>query len=315
MGACARSSGQNSGCTPRPPANAIYALNRMVPGFREELAKGQYRLVRGSLKGGVDLEPELLRFMLAGQPLHIVPVAKGRAKGGAGDVVKIILGVALVALAFATGFGVIGTSTLADGSAAGALGLGTLGGVSALAIGFVGFGLIIGGVGNLLSHLPKRPAANASFLLSPPTNIAGQGGARPVIYGDRIRVGSVVISAGYNALQLVAGQYVTQGGFSYPSGQSTLDDGQFGNLPTSRAGQVSGIAIKNPGTGYTHATVSFSVPFGIGGSGAAAMAIIASGEVSDIVLENGGSGYTAAPIVTISGDGTGATAVATVLAD
>lgn len=45
---------------------------------------------------------------------------------------------------------------------------------------------------------------------------------------------------------------------------------------------------------------------------ATATAVLNAGAVESVVITDGGSGYTAAPVVTITGDGTGATATATV---
>jgi hypothetical protein len=69
---------------------------------------------------------------------------------------------------------------------------------------------------------------------------------------------------------------------------------------------VTTTTITNQGSGYTSATVSFGGP----GTGAAATATVSGGKVTAVTITNGGTGYTTAPTVTISGDGTGATATA-----
>lgn len=66
-----------------------------------------------------------------------------------------------------------------------------------------------------------------------------------------------------------------------------------------------GIKITAAGTGYTTATVGISGT----GTGAEAQAVLdASGGVSSIIVTKQGVGYTAAPTITITGDGSGATA-------
>ena len=89
-----------------------------------------------------------------------------------------------------------------------------------------------------------------------------------------------------------------------PSGvQSILTYSQ-----ASAAGSVGFIRVTAGGQGYTMA----SVAVGGGGTGAAAHAVVANGAVIGVVLTNAGSGYgamgTQVP-VTISGNGSGATAV------
>src|SRR5690606_11598061 len=67
--------------------------------------------------------------------------------------------------------------------------------------------------------------------------------------------------------------------------------------------KVMGADIKNGGSGYTSASVTFS---GGGGSGAAATAVISNGKIVNIVITNSGSNYTSIPTMSITGNGTGA---------
>ena len=77
------------------PAGAVQALCTLVPGFREELAQGAYRVRRGTRRRGTDLSAAGLRLQLGPEGhLHIIPVAAG-AKGGSG-IGKIIVGVVLI---------------------------------------------------------------------------------------------------------------------------------------------------------------------------------------------------------------------------
>lgn len=71
---------------------------------------------------------------------------------------------------------------------------------------------------------------------------------------------------------------------------------------------VSALTLSNQGAGYTEATVEFT-----GGGAvvpATGRAVIESGKVVGIEIVTPGYGYTAIPTVTITGDGTGATATA-----
>lgn len=64
-------------------------------------------------------------------------------------------------------------------------------------------------------------------------------------------------------------------------------------------GKISVIAINNPGSGYTSATVTLPAPL-VTGVTATATATISSGSFSVINVTNQGSNYTKTPIVTIS---------------
>ncbi|MBB4267360.1 phage tail sheath subtilisin-like domain-containing protein [Roseospira visakhapatnamensis] len=76
---------------------------------------------------------------------------------------------------------------------------------------------------------------------------------------------------------------------------------------------VSAIAVTDGGNGYTEApTVTLTRGAGdTTGTGATAVAVLDGGAVSAVVVTNPGAGYTEAPTVALTGDGTGATATAT----
>jgi hypothetical protein len=72
------------------------------------------------------------------------------------------------------------------------------------------------------------------------------------------------------------------------------------------------IAMLQPGSGYTHAMIAISAPTGdVKPVQATANAIVgATGSIAGVQLTAIGNGYLSAPTVTITGDGTGAQAVA-----
>lgn len=83
-------------------------------------------------------------------------------------------------------------------------------------------------------------------------------------------------------------------------------EAQFSN------GQVTDVAVINPGHGYT-TPPSIEIDGPSGGTGFAATAIIATGQIGPVpVITSGGSGYITAPTVTVLGDGVGATVSATI---
>ena len=83
------------------------------------------------------------------------------------------------------------------------------------------------------------------------------------------------------------------------------------NAVATLTGSITAITVTNGGSGYTSATVTISAPEAAGGIQATATATVSGGVVTGITITNPGSGYTAAT-VTITGEGTLATATATV---
>lgn len=73
--------------------------------------------------------------------------------------------------------------------------------------------------------------------------------------------------------------------------------------------RVQSISVNTGGSGYAAATTTVTISGG-GGSGATATATISSGRVTAINITNRGTFYTSNPTVTITGAGTGATAIA-----
>lgn len=72
--------------------------------------------------------------------------------------------------------------------------------------------------------------------------------------------------------------------------------------------------LKTPGTGYTTASVTVSAPNEPGGRQAVFGVRVTDNQVKSVYVIDAGSGYTTAPTVTITGDGTGATAEARTVA-
>ena len=87
-------------------------------------------------------------------------------------------------------------------------------------------------------------------------------------------------------------------------------------------GGITAIALSSGGTGYSSATVTITPASGDTGTGATATATVDTDvasptyeQVTAITITNAGSGYKATPTVSISGDGTGATAGSVTIAD
>jgi predicted phage tail protein len=191
-------------------SEAIRALSANLPGFRRDIAQGQYRIVRGDLRRRDFIGLEALDMRLGNaMDLHIIPLVAGAKRGGIG---KAVIGVALIATAFMLAPPSVpidpfsATQKFAD--LGGFYGVAVpnvpiLGNVTFGQVALFGLSLSLRGVADMLSPLPKvadanvfeRPDQRASFLFAGPVNVSEQGHPVPLVYGQA-RVGSVVASAG-----------------------------------------------------------------------------------------------------------------------
>lgn len=168
------------------PKEAIRALAMQIPGFEEMVRDGEWHLVRGPLDlQDADDEERLELSLRDGEQIHLLPAIKGAGGGGG---MSILIGIALVAIAFIPGVG------------------------PAISMGLMaaGAGMIVGGIIQMTMKIPGADTSSseskdskASFLFAGPKNQSTQGVAIPRGYG-RCRVGSVVISAGLYAEELTA---------------------------------------------------------------------------------------------------------------
>jgi predicted phage tail protein len=181
-------------------AEAVRMLVANFPGLEQHMAEQYYRVTVGTYDLGLDE----IHDPAGQQDIKIVPVVAGA--GGAGG--KIAIGIGLIALSFLLpGAGAFGTFSVFGVSAAqgGAVlaGLGT-------ALSMVGASLVLGGVAQLLTPVPKIPqgpdtdndprkTANFSGI----QQTSRQGVPVPAVYGLTL-VGSVVISAGTDTVQVKA---------------------------------------------------------------------------------------------------------------
>lgn len=140
-----------------------------------------YKVIARSPCGFTHLDEESLDLS-AQELLIIAPVPCG--SGGVG---RIIAGVALIAAAGPLG------------------GLGILG-LTATNFTLVGAALLLSGVSQLLSPVPKAPKATEdksrnSFIFNGVTNVSSPGQCIPVVYGTHL-TGSIVISSGITTSQI-----------------------------------------------------------------------------------------------------------------
>jgi predicted phage tail protein len=179
-------------------AEAVRMLVANFPGLEQHMAEQYYRVTVGTYDLGLDE----IHDPAGQQDIKIVPVVAGA--GGAGA--KIAIGVALIALAFIPGIG------WAAAAAATATKAATVAGFTALGSTLFGLGasLLLGGVAQLISPVPKIPQGpdtaddpRKTYNFSGIQQTSRQGVPVPCVYGLTL-VGSVVISAGVDTVQVSA---------------------------------------------------------------------------------------------------------------
>jgi predicted phage tail protein len=168
------------------PAEAVRFLIANFPALERHMADQYYKVHVSDRALELGSAPDELHLPIGQQEtISIIPVM-----AGAGTTGRIIAGVLLVAVAIA--FPLIGAT-----AAQVAAGM-TISAVSAN-IALVGASLIIGGVAELLTPIPKIGDAEddprKSYSFSGVQNVSRQGVPVPIVYGEMI-VGSIVISAG-----------------------------------------------------------------------------------------------------------------------
>lgn len=183
------------------PAEAVRALCSQHPamhGYLIEHSEPGYRV----LVGDETRTEDTLAFPCGmRETIRIVPVVAGAGSGK--GVFGIVLGVALVAATMVGGGGPLATFLIDT------VGTGAYTGAVMSATGALGWGLILSGVSSLLFAPPKAPSqserepveSKPSYIFNGPVNVTTAGGPVPLLYG-RMRVGSVVVSAGLKAEQI-----------------------------------------------------------------------------------------------------------------
>jgi predicted phage tail protein len=173
------------------PAEAMRFLVANFPGLREHMAEKYYKVGVGKIDLNIGDQPEQLHYPTGkAEAIRIVPVIGGAKNAGLG---QVLVGIALITLAIVTGG--IASAGVALG---GLMGIGTIG----TAVVGIGASLVLGGVAQMLTPVPKtsfdESNPSKSYNFSGIQNVSRQGVPVPICYGE-VLVGSVVISAGINA--------------------------------------------------------------------------------------------------------------------
>ena len=178
------------------PAQAMRALLVNFPELQQWLIESEkngvaYRVTVGKQKIHEDDVSGLFLPWSEREVFSIAPVMMGAG----GSTTQILLGVAIVGLSF--GIGAIASAGVT---------LGGLAGIGTIGTAFVGMGasLILGGVAQMLSPVPKPPREATrleSNSFSGIQQTVRQGVPVPIAYG-RVFVGSAVVSAGLDVDQV-----------------------------------------------------------------------------------------------------------------
>jgi predicted phage tail protein len=210
--------------------------------------QGEYHIIRGDEKGGIDLDASMLHMRIGpSRQIHILPAARGGGSNGAG--LKIVLGAVMIAAAVATG----GAALAGYGAAAGVFSSASLFQIAGT-LAIMGVSMLLEGISRVIA---PQPGLGASYLINGNLNTTQQGTPVPLVYGTA-RVGSVVIASAYSAedYNTSTSDYQGQAAFTNASGgySGTLDAFDTGNpLPSGASGKgssksSSGGGIEAPNT-------------------------------------------------------------------
>ena len=182
------------------PASAVRFLLSNFVGVEKHISNNNYEVKVGDYS----ITKDEFLFPVGDADIHFIPVIEG-AGGGVG---RILAGVALIGLAFATGGASIGAGGLLKGGItfkASALG----GAFVSKALVYGGGLLALSGASQLLSPIPEQPDFQSaedpriSFNFSGIQNVTRAGTPINLVFGE-LFVGSIVISAQIDTEQVQA---------------------------------------------------------------------------------------------------------------
>ena len=179
-------------------SQAVSFLINNFPELEEYMTPRYYQVKIGDYS----VDQNEINYPIGKQDIHFVPVLSGKG----GNIGKILLGGALIAMSFGVG-GAFGAKALTFGKGFGAS-FATASFVAKAAFG-IGAGLLLTGVTDMLFPLPEMQKFSSeedpklSFNFSGVQNTSRAGTPVPIVYGE-IFTGSVVISAAIDTNQVEA---------------------------------------------------------------------------------------------------------------
>jgi predicted phage tail protein len=173
-------------------AESVRMLVANFAGLDRHMAEREYVVCVGDTSIGLDE----LKDPIGKEDILITPVIAGAG----GNMGRILLGAAMIGLAFATA----GGSVAVQGGLMSAAGWAEAGYITK-SLFTVGAALVLGGVAEMLAPTPKTPEQTEdpreSFNFSGITNTNAAGVPVPIVLGRTI-TGSVVVSAGIDTVQV-----------------------------------------------------------------------------------------------------------------
>ena len=177
-------------------AQAVSFLINNFPQIECHMSPNYYQVKVGDY----DISEDQIHYPTGREDIHFVPVISGAGRGFG----KILLGAALIGLAFIVPNGLV-LSKAAGGGLAKGFGIAKAG---ILAKGMVGIGafLVLGGVTEMLFPMPEDDFSEdprLSFNFSGLQNTSRAGTSVPIVYGE-VMTGSIAISAAVDTNQVEA---------------------------------------------------------------------------------------------------------------
>lgn len=194
LGELGRRFGRSYSFVASSPKEIISALSHQIEGFKDYLRDAHengigFRLVDGNAEGMAYEE-----VVMGCKQLIIAPIVTG---GGA--IGRILLGVALVALAFVSFGGSVAAGSLFAGFAGGKFAIGS--GI----LFSLGSSLVLTGIASLLTppvSQPKETERKDSFLFDRATELTTQGQPVPLLYGKFLAASPLIISSAITTQQV-----------------------------------------------------------------------------------------------------------------
>jgi predicted phage tail protein len=196
IGELGRRFGRSYSFVASSPREVISALSNQIAGFKDYLCGAHekgigFRLVDGDAEGMSYEEA-----MMGCKQLIIAPVITGGGSFG-----KILLGIALVALAFIPGVGFAAATAATATSAATAAGFTAFGSI----LFSLGTSLVLTGIASLLTppvEQPRETERKDSFLFDRATELTTQGQPVPLLYGKFLAASPLIISSAITTQQV-----------------------------------------------------------------------------------------------------------------
>lgn len=188
-------------CSFATAGEAASAIEVNFPGFFDIIRDMKLHIVLGDPANNESFdEDQIKKYAITHDEIHIMPALEGSGGGKKGGLLKVILGVALIAVAF------VGTMGAAGAGIFGSLGAPVFGNT----LGITGTQLLMFGASMVLSGLAQPPKKNEeqeqlkSAIYSGPINTQEPGAIVPYVAGKDVIVGGVVIHADIRINQVPA---------------------------------------------------------------------------------------------------------------